>query len=628
MALGAQQDSSPSLLWAHSFSSDVNYHEVTALGTVLVSTEAETTILDPVTGDVVWTSTLLRDCNLKNKNPVGYRRISNAVWCRWGDKNWFRLSTFELFPIILAAGEAGKGEGLVILDIGNGDVIWDSSELEMDIERVGWSERTEEARVVGWGEDSDGDRSLIFEIDLQSRALRWTTELPLKKDLSLHELEDILVITGESQGGQDMMVRIDMETGALLYANELPLKNDWEFIRESNPAMLLGESRDGGDVVIGVDLNTGEILYSSSALGEELEDDDRRRLVSDRTIPFDPADLKAEFGDTLEIFSDGDKRVLGVNPRTGAILWNPERSTDLKAWTYSAGTLYVKDAKHVTAYRTEDGSELWQRESDAWYGMWITDQGVLVGCVPLSGNCGTRLEFYGLEDGASIWPRMVELGEKAVEFIIVDEALFAVSKDHVYRVELSTASYEEILEFEFRGDEVPTAVVERDGGLLLMSNQNTLFVDADGEFRYHKYYKAPGMSLLEKVGRTALAVAETAANRYEARGRARSMANASALTGGSGRGYALYERAYPSLALRRQASSETENFRYIYTEDQRGEGDDRFYLARFNLELGEEDGRAPVGKRKTNFQLDPIDQIVYVKRDGRTIDALRFEGGN
>ena len=263
MALGAQDNLPQSELWEHTFSSDINHYEVTVLGSVLVSTEHETAVLDPGTGEVVWSSSVLRDCDLKGGERGG-RRISDAVWCRWGDKTWFRLSTFSSLPIILAAGEAGRGEGLVVLDIGSGDVIWDSSELEMSIEDVYWAVRQTEAGVIGWGEDEDEDRSLIFEIDLESGGLRWETALPIKKDLSSLGSEDFLVITGENRAGRDIMARIDRDTGALLYANELPFKGDWEFVRRSNPAMLMGESRDGDDIVIGIDIETGEVLYSST----------------------------------------------------------------------------------------------------------------------------------------------------------------------------------------------------------------------------------------------------------------------------------------------------------------------------------------------------------------------------
>ena len=637
MVLSAQDKLRRSQLWEHTLSSDFDHFEVTALGTLLVSTDDETAVLDPDTGKVIWSSSVLRDCDdVRNPSPWGgHYKLKGLdgkrvpyVWCRWKDERYMRLSTYPLLPIILAA----SGKDLVVLDIGNGDVIWDASKLDVSLENVGWSVRTAEARVIVWGQEKNKNRSLILDVDIQSGEVLWRTELPMKENLALLSEDDrfienlalvsggdFLVMTGENSAGRVIVATVDPNTGVLLYANELPFKaDDWDFLRRENPIMLMGEPRNGEDIVIGIDIPTGEVLYSSTLLAKELEDTSRLFLQAS-SVTFE------EFGDTLEVFADRDRGIIGVDPWTGAVLWNPEQSRRYDSLIYGAGTLFLWEDEHLTAYRPSDGAQLWQWESDDRYPLRVTGRGVLVGCGWT--KCEKELNFLDLDNGESMWEGTVELDEKAVQSIIIGDALFAVSEEHVYRVDLATGSYREFLEFDFHGGEVPTALSEQDGGLLLRSDQNILFVDAQGEFQYHKYYKSPGMSFWKKVAITAGAAAFNAVSAAGARSQAQYRANLSSAAGGPGVGYASYSAFYPDLSRRYGASSRSGNDLYMYTEDPDASGREGFSLVRVNLDNGEELGRAWVDQRKPEFVFDPIGQIVYVRRDD-TIEALTFEPAN
>ena len=148
------------------------------------------------------------------------------------------------------------------------------------------------------------------------------------------------MISGQNSEDRGAISRIDEVTGALVYLTELPFKDCWRWWKTSNPAMARGESREGDNIVAGIDKETGEILFTSAALSEAMPDRVTR--------------LSA-FGDTLSILFDKSKRVLGLNPRTGVVRWNQDRTREWKSRAYRSGNLYVKDDKQVTAYRTWDG---------------------------------------------------------------------------------------------------------------------------------------------------------------------------------------------------------------------------------------------------------------------------------
>ena len=70
-----------------------------------------------------------------------------------------------------------------------------------------------------------------------------------------------------------------------------------------------------------------------------------------------------------------------------------------------------------------------------------------------------------------------------------------------------------------------------------------------------------------------------------------------------------------------------QQFTYIYTQARSPDGEDGFSLVKVGLTDGEEVGRAWVEQRKPKMELDPVEDLVFVRRTSRLIVALPFTGG-
>ena len=187
MAVGAQDQLPQAKLWEHTFSGGaMRHYEVTALGTLLVSLTDSTVVLDPGTGERVWSSHRLRDCWTHSAGSPPFPGTGRAgdpqIRWRWGDEKDMVFRTFDDLPIIVAWND----KNLVVLDIGDGSVIWDFSDLESPFRKdVGWWVSTSTARLRVWGKVHDDNRTVMFAIDLQSQEVSWENRAPPTEGLDV-----------------------------------------------------------------------------------------------------------------------------------------------------------------------------------------------------------------------------------------------------------------------------------------------------------------------------------------------------------------------------------------------------------------------------------------------------------
>jgi hypothetical protein len=102
-------------------------------------------------------------------------------------------------------------------------------------------------------------------------------------------------------------------------------------------------------------------------------------------------------------------------------------------------------------------------------------------------------------------------------------------------------------------------------------------------------------------------------------------AGAQSLANSSG-GVVVYPQMVdnPVLSLRYKATLEADRYTHLLTSAEAADGRRGFSVVRLEKETGAEAGRVWVDDRSPDYALDPASGTVYLLRDKRVIEALRF----
>lgn len=564
----------PAVRWRHEARDIIDHTELTAFGTLLVSTSTATVALEPDSGRVVWSSSALRGCRTGGTPP--------ATSCRFDGQGGYQLHLYDELPVALLA----RPDHLVAFDLHAGTERWRSDSAGFPRSEGGWRLEREFGAVLLWSKPDKESGTRLGVLDLLEGTPRWVTDLPLASDVEL--------VVGR---------------GVRLFA---------------------GKDRSGRMTVVAVEPETGTIRFVSEELGE-LFDRKRRRLATADPLAAlgSPAvDYRAATGYELEMLSTDAKRLTGFDLASGSIKWQVE-DVEVDAWVYDADAVYVVHDKELSAFQVADGSLLWSARTAGGPILSLTDHGLVVGCSQTF--CASRIELVDRRTGQSLWAAPAELGSVSTAVLWKDDGIIAGLPKGVVRVDLARGDVITLAALEFRGNEGPRAINERANGFSVLGNQNVALLDSAGALQEHRYYRPPGLSTWDKIGRIALSSALTALSFAQASSSASSMARQNAylssLSGGSGVGHGLafYQVHYPNLRARATASRLRGQNVYLYTEDPDSRGREGFSLVRFDLETGQEAGRAWVQERRPKMTFDPELGLVYVRRGLEAVEAITFE---
>lgn len=326
----------------------------------------------------------------------------------------------------------------------------------------------------------------------------------------------------------------------------------------------------------------------------------------------------------LWITADGP---IGVNVSTGAVLWKatwlrdkrpPALSDGYARMLDASGVLYVPYEKSLMAIKLRDGTVAWEkpREYRSHIAqMRLVRQGLLVrgASGPKDGGFVHRpmLEVLDPKTGASLWKDAFGDLSQSTPFIVrgdtayvaVDAHSFVGTHQKLMAIALDSGRSREVVSFQFRGDEHPTAIQSRPSGVVLISSQNVLMVDSAGMIGYQTYFPAPQASTLARIGLAALVIAADVA-----------INSAS---------YYASPIFNPIIDTRYRASVEMERYMYVRTPLPDSLGNDVQGFVRIDKDTGKDDGRAAIGV-KTGYTIDEVDGRVYYLSKPRELVALRF----
>ncbi len=489
------------LLWSHSTVEKISFYRVTETGDLLVTTKEDVSLLDPTTGEAIWTRDDIRE---------------------------LKLEAFDLIPLT-RYGVIRSKNGIAVIDLATGSTMWDSTTVPLKKVR-GYFAVPGRNMMLIYGESEESNKTLVAT-DLLSGELRWAQPELFDKKPPLEENEGIHTLAG----------------------HQAP-------IFDTDSTMILPISKDGP---IQIHVETGELIWWAEALK-------------------------------------------GKDPPTFTEWYAPMLLTD--------GMLLVPYDKKLMAISVADGSMIWDREENfksPIAQMELHPQGLILrGMRPLDQK--TRLSmpdaFLDLVDpasGQSLWIEPFEemKDESTAPFLVIDDAVYLGDKEKFYTVDMTDGSWGEPIEYKFEGGEEPSVIEWRTDDFMLLSQHNLMLLDTLGVPKQHGYFKAPGSSLLSKIG-TGLFIAAAV------------VASAAADDGS----VPMVERVERQISL----AAEADRYVYMYTSKPDSSGREGFSLVRVAKNTGHEAGRLWLEERSADYEVDEFSGIIYCKVNDREIVALRY----
>ncbi|WP_456438238.1 outer membrane protein assembly factor BamB family protein [Psychroserpens sp.] len=233
--------------------------------------------------------------------------------------------------------------------------------------------------------------------------------------------------------------------------------------------------------------------------------------------------------------------------------------------------------------------------------------------------------IVNLDTGEQVWKKPLKFKRADVVSSDYDKknSRYLITADEkLYSINANSGTSELLTEADFDGKEDPTSVEVRDGGILLTSDQNMMFLDWSGETTWHEYKRAPGKSAFGAVlaGVTAVAAATAAvsasyqANMHERNRIGQYTARGDRLNNLSAGMSSAAGASVAEMLKRFKATSATQNSQFILTKFEDGVG-----LVKLNKDTGMSEKEIVLKDKKPEYQVDEFGGYLYYKANDKTI---------
>lgn len=438
-----------------------------------------------------------------------------------------------------------------------------------------------------------------------------------------------LVDVGVIRSGSGFDV-VDLAAGTTRWSmGSTPLTElyGYQSLPEHNLVLMYGPTGESALSLVAVSLDSGVVRWRQDTLFAQVEDLAKAARKLALTVR-QPA--LADTDSTLILFpSRGGPMRLDLI--SGALLWRADTlAGEEPRWAPAgyariaadSGAVYVPYGKRLMALDRETGRVLWDRSTEfpSFPAEVVpTVRGILVRGYykkkePSDAIAGS-LELLDPTSGASRWPKPVRDIHDAAAMLVAGDTVYLAAKESLMTLDLASGRVRELRKLDWHGGEVPWRIEQIEGALVVTSSQNLAGLDAAGNVLYEHYYPAPGSSFFSKLVSTTLivavnvanaSIAQSQANRYHAPVR-----------------YPVI-MSNPVLSTRYKATVDAQRYLHILTKAADDSGRKGFSVVRVDKATGKEAGRVWVDDRSPDYVLDPAAGTVYLMRDERSIEALRF----
>lgn len=551
---------SATTLWSHKPGSDVNWQQLTDLGTLLVGTDDAINCYDAETGKVIWK----RD----------FRKTSES-----------QVQEIHASPLLLVSENSGWGQTktkLTAVNLVDGTTLWESEKLKgATVNVLPVYEKNMVILTTVVAATASKDKPDIMAFDMVDGTILWESELPDKVDLHAIEGAGKYIVKFDLSGHQPPFAdndslyftcagvhRFDLATGKLLWG--VPYDVTEGKIKRGNAQIIV----DGDTVYTSskgqlraIDKATGNVKWASKDFGGAIAE----MAVRGNVI----------YGRLGGNFYDWSKREWQLKKPLGVVTVNKQ--------TGAAISMYDKMKESVTNMTIIDAQKsLLIADAENLIGLAIDDAGSLREAYKV------KLEFKKKIGAMDVAGTALKIGFGGIG---------ALGKK----------------KGQDDGDDHPVAISLRENGIAVVRGKQHLlaFNPANKSIAWSVKYDAPGVPGWQKAvmfGITAFSYAYNtgvAANTY--------YGTSQNYWANKNRVNAI--RDYSAFVSKRfSATQSTGKYVYILTNIQDGK-EKGAGLIGVNLDTGESNRQVLLKDKTPEYQVDEIAGRVFNIRDGKELIA-------
>lgn len=617
----AQEDKSPSKsqAWNIGFDREINWFNLTSLGSIIVSTDDGLHSLNPVTGKENWK--LEQFAKVSKANYTG---IKGSPYIAILEGSAFNMkqnvidisqgkvvcNTKELglsyvtkrLPIpnlgaLLFSGQNNKGVALMLVDLKTGQATWTINSV---FERI--SEQMVADPLYTNNSIIIATTKRLYKLDAATGATQWKIDFETKIEVPLIGQKVISDDKESTQANEDKKTASMKETMAAAVSTVFG-----KFVTLDEKVAYYYNTQN----ITAIDIATGNINWPKTKLDDPIANvlfDDNGVLVAtddkkSELFLFDYATGSPKWSEPLKIAGrissiklTGTKLAVGASKQNGRNIVSVVDITTGKSLTASP----LKVDGYILDLRLIDNVGLLYR----------TNQ---------------ECNVLDLNTGKEQWSKSIKYSSGGLGLDKGDFTYF-IGDNSIYEVNNKNGDHKEFANKKFGKEEIFRTIELMDQGIIVSSDQNVAMFNYAGSIVYHAYHPAPGISTFGKIMNIAamgVSMAASASEGYQA--------------GASGYGTSSYKSgmeradrwsnvasaAMSDLSKRFSASANAKNYKLVLTKvttsDDSGVG-----LVRINKLTGKVDGKVVLDDKKPDYLFDEIENMLFYKDGNKKLVAYNF----
>lgn len=605
--------------WTMSFDREINWFNLTNLGTIILSTDDALHSVNPVTGKENWR--LDQFAKVSKANYIG---IKGSPYIAIVEGNIFNMkqsiidisqgkvvcNTKELglsyvskrLPIpnlgaLLFSGQNNKGIALMLVNLKDGQAVWIVNNIleKVTEQMVAEPLYTNNSIIIA-------TNKRVYKLDAATGTLQWKIDYDTKTEIPL--------------AGQ----KVESDDKESTLANDDNKKLSMKESMAASSSTVFGKFVTLNDkiayyyntqTITAIDIATGNLTWPKTKLDDPISN----VLFDEQGILVATDDKKSEL--MLFDYTSGNMKWSEPLKMSGRI-----SSIKLTGTKLAVGSTKQNGKNMVNVVDIISGRSL--TPSALKVDGFITDLRIIDN-VGLLYRTNQECNILDLSTGKEQWTKSIKYSSGGLGLDKGDFTYF-VGDNSIYEVNNVNGNHREFASKKFGKDEIFKTVELIDNGIVVSADQNVAMFDYNGQLTYHTYHPAPGTSTFSKIMNIAaigISMAASASEGYQA--------------GASGYGTNSYrsgmERAdrwgnvasgaASDLSKRFHASANAKNYKLILTKVKTND-DSGVGLVRINKLSGKVDGKVVLDDKKPDYLFDEIDNLLFYKDGNKKLVAYNF----
>ncbi len=606
--------------WNIGFDREINWFNLTGLGTLIVSTDDALHSVDPASGKENW-----RLDQFAKVSKANYMGIKGSPYIAILEGNMFNMkhniidislgkvvcNTKELglsyvskrmaipnLGALLFSGQNNKGMALMLVNLKDGQPTWTVNNTfeKVTEQMVADPLYTNNAIIIA-------TNKRIYKVDAATGGLVWKIDYDTKAEIPLPG-QNVASDDKESTRANEDKKNLSTKEGMAAAASTVFGK----FITLNDKTAYYYNTQ----TITAIDIASGNLIWPKT----KLDDPIANVLFDENGILVATDDKRSEL--FLFDYTTGNMKwaePLKIGGRVGSI--------KLTGTKLAVGCTKQNGRNMVSVVDIISGKSL--TPSALKVDGFITDLRIIDN-VGLLYRTNQECNILDLTTGKEQWAKSIKYESGGLGFDKGDLTYFAADNS-IYEVNNTNGNHKEFASKKFGKDESFKTIELMDNGIVVTADQNAAMFDYNGKLLYHSYHPAPGISTFGKImniAAIAVSVAASASEGYQAGASGYGTSSYRSGMERSERWGNLAQGAMSDMSKRFHASANAKNYKLILTKVKTSD-DSGVGLVRINKLSGKVDGKVVLDDKKPDYLFDEINNVLFYKDGNRKLVAFNFE---